>query len=92
MRCRLAEIDHLREKLKEANDKNRTAELVQHLITSTKEETEVLLKEGRTNIELATMVTTLKRELNNINSKRAQIRSNAELLAKQLKQCKEEKA
>lgn len=92
MRSRLGEIDQLRDKLKEANDKNRTADLVQHLITGTQQETEELLKEGRTNNELATMVTTLKRELRNVNLKRAQVRSNAEVLAKQLKLCKDEKS
>lgn len=91
MKTRVNEIHHLREKLKEANDKMKTAELVQHLITSTQQETEELLKEGRTMIELATMVTTLKRELRNCNTKRAQARSNAEELSKQLKLCKDEK-
>lgn len=91
MKSRLGEIDHLREKLKEANEKNRTAELVQHLITGSQQEIEELLKEGRTSAELATMVTTLKRELRNCNAKRAQVRSNAEELAKQLKLSKDEK-
>lgn len=88
----MTEIDHLREQLKNANDKSRTAELVQHLITGSQQETEELLKEGRTMTELATMVTTLKRELRNSNAKRAQIRSNAEELAKQLRLCKDEKS
>lgn len=91
MKSRLNEIDHLREKLKEANDKNRTAELVQALITGSQQEAEELLKEGRSTVELVTMVTTLKRELRNCNAKRAQMRSNAEELAKQLKLCKDEK-
>lgn len=91
LRSRLSEIDQLREKLKEANDKNRTAELVQHLIFASQQETEELLKEGRSITELATMVTTLKRELRNSNAKRAQVRSNAEELSKQLKLCKDEK-
>lgn len=85
------EIDRLREKLKEATDKNKTAELVQHLIIGSQQDTEELLKEGRTMTELATMVTTLKRELRNCNAKRAQMRSNSEELAKQLKLAKEEK-
>lgn len=92
MRTRLTEIDHLREKLKEANEKNKTAEMVQHLITGSQEETEELLREGRTSTELATMVTTLKRELRNCNAKRTQVRNNAEVLAKQLKLCKDEKS
>lgn len=91
MRTRLSEIDELRTKLKEANDKNRTVELVQHLIYASQQETEELLKEGRSIAELATMVATLKRELRNGNAKRAQIRSNAEELNRQLKACKEEK-
>lgn len=91
LRSRLSEIDQLREKLKEANDKNRTADLVQHLISASQQETEELLREGRSNTELATMVTTMKRELRNSNAKRAQIRANAEELSKQLKLCKEEK-
>lgn len=91
MRTRLIEIDELRAKLKEANDKSRTVELVQHLIYATQQETEELLKEGRSITELATMVTTLKRELRNSNTKRAQIRSNADELNKQLKASKEEK-
>lgn len=78
--------------MKEANERNRTAELVQHLITGSQQDTEELLKEGRTTIELATMVTTLKRELRNCNAKRTQMRSNAEELSKQLKLCKEEKS
>lgn len=86
------EMDHLKERLKEATDKNRIAELVQHLITGCQQETEELLKEGRTMNELATMVTTLKRELRNCNAKRVQTRANAEELAKQLRLCKEEKA
>lgn len=92
MRSRLNEIDQLREKLKEANNKSRTAELVQHLITGSQEDTEELLREGRTATELATMVATLKRELRNCNAKRVQMRSNAEELAKELKLCKEEKS
>ncbi|XP_031618478.1 E3 ubiquitin-protein ligase TRAIP-like [Contarinia nasturtii] len=91
LKSRLSEIDQLKEKLKQANDKNRTAELVQHLIMGSQQETEELLREGRTITELATMVTTLKRELRNCNTKRAQVRSNAEELAKQLKLCKDEK-
>ncbi|XP_055322394.1 E3 ubiquitin-protein ligase TRAIP-like isoform X2 [Sitodiplosis mosellana] len=92
LKSRVNEIDHLREKLKEANEKNKTAELVQHLITGSQQETEELLKESRTMTELATMVTTLKRELRNCNAKRAQVRSNAEELSKQLKLCKDEKS
>lgn len=92
MRSRLSEIDDLRDKLKEANDKNRTMELVQHLIFASQQETEELLKEGRSITELATMVTTLKRELRNSNAKRAQVRSNAEELNRQLKACKDEKS
>lgn len=91
MKSRLNEIDHLREKLKEANDKNRTAELVQSLITGSQQEADELLKEARSTVELVTMVTTLKRELRNCNAKRVQMRSNAEELAKELKICKEEK-
>lgn len=91
MRSRLLEIDQLRVKLKEANDKNRTADLVQNLITASQQETEELLKEGRTTLELATMVTTLKRELRNSNAKRAHIRSTVEDLGRQLKLCKDEK-
>lgn len=86
------EIDRLREKLKEANDKNKTAELVQHLIIGSQQDTEELLKESRTMTELATMVTTLKRELRNCNAKRAQMRSNSEELAKQLRLAKDEKS
>lgn len=81
----------MRAKLKEANDKNRTVELVQHLIYASQQETDELLKEGRSATELATMVATLKRELRNSNAKRAQIRSNAEELNRQLKTCKDEK-
>lgn len=92
LKSRLSEIDQLKERLQQANDKNRTAELVQHLITGSQQETEELLKEGRSVSELATMVTTLKRELRNSNAKRAQVRSNAEELAKQLKMCKDEKS
>lgn len=91
MKSRLSEIDQLREKLKEANDKNRTADLVQHLINASQQETEELLKEGRSTLELATMVTTMKRELRNCHAKRGQVRSNAEELGRQLKLCKEEK-
>lgn len=91
LRSRLGEIDELRIKLKEANDKNRTVELVQHLIYASQQETDELLKEGRSVTELATMVATLKRELRNSNAKRAQIRSNAEELNRQLKACKDEK-
>lgn len=92
LRSRLGEIDDLRIKLKEANDKNRTVELVQHLIYASQQDTDELLKEGRSITEMATMVATLKRELRNSNAKRAQIRSNAEELNRQLKACKEEKS
>lgn len=92
LRSRLSEIDQLRAKLEKANDQNRTMELVQHLISASQSETEELLREGRSITELATMVTTMKRELRNSNTKRAQIRSTAEDLNRQLKACKEEKS
>lgn len=91
MKFQLSEIDQLREKLKAANEKNRMAELVQHLILGSQHETEALLKEGRSVTELATLVTSLKRELQNSTAKRIHMRSNVEELTKQLKSCKEEK-
>lgn len=91
MRSRLVEIDQLKEKLKESNEKSRITDMVQQIISGTQQETEELLREGRTLNELATMVTTLKRELKNGNVKRAQLRSNVDELSRQLRLCKEEK-
>lgn len=50
LRSRLKEIDQLREKLKEANDKNRIAEWVQRLIKGSQQDTDELLKEGRSTL------------------------------------------
>lgn len=91
LKSQLSEIDHLKVELNKANNKIQTADVVQHLITGTQQETEELLKEGRTINELATMVTTLKRELINNNNKRAQVVSTANELKKQLQLSKNEK-
>lgn len=66
--------------------------MVQQIISGTQQETEELLREGRSLNELATMVTTLKRELQNSNAKRTQLRCQIEDLSKQMRQCKDEKA
>lgn len=92
MKSQLSEIDHLKVELNKANNKIQTADVVHYLITGTQQETEELLKEGRSMNELATMVTTLKRELINNNNKRAQVVSNANELKKQLQLCKSEKS
>lgn len=92
MKSRLTEIDELKRKLTEANEKNRLTDVVQQMINGTQQETEELLHEHRTELELATMVTTLKRELMNSNAKRAQVRQHSEDLSKQLRLCKEEKS
>lgn len=92
LKSQLSEIDHLKVELNKANNKIQTADVVHYLITGTQQETEELLKEGRSMNELATMVTTLKRELINNNNKRAQVVSNANELKKQLQLCKNEKS
>lgn len=61
------------------------------MISGTQQETEELLREGRSMTELATMVTTLKRELKNNTVKRSQLRATVDDLTKQLRHCKEEK-
>lgn len=88
----MAEIDQLKEKLKVANEKSRITEIVQQIISGTQQETEDLLRERRSLNELATMVTTLKRELQNSNAKRTQLRCQIEDLSKQMRQCKDQKA
>lgn len=92
MTSRISEIEQLKEKLKEANDKNRLSDLVQQVINGSQQEIDSLLREGRSTTELAAMVTTLKQELRKSSTKRAQIRANVDDLSKQLRHCKLEKS
>lgn len=77
--------------MKIADEKSRITEMVQQVISGTQQETETLLREGRSLNELATMVTTLKRELNSSNTKRTQLRCQIEELSKQMRQYRDEK-
>lgn len=61
------------------------------MINGSQHEIEELLKEHRTPLELATTVTTLKRELLNSQMKRSEIRQTNEELSKQLRMCNDEK-
>lgn len=91
MKTRLHEIDQLKDQLKNATNKNRLTEVVHQIINGTQQETEGLLREQRTPLELATTVTTLKRELLNSQMKRGEIRQTNEELSKQLRLCQDEK-
>lgn len=92
LKTRLQEIDQLKDKLKEATNKNRLTEIVHQMINGTQHETEDLLREHRTPLELATTVTTLKRELLNSQTKRSEIRHLNEELSKQIRSFQDEKA
>lgn len=67
-------------------------EVVHQMISGTQQETEGLLHEHRTPLELATTVTTLKRELLNSQIKRAEIRQTNEELSKQLRLCQDDRS
>lgn len=92
LKTRLQEIDQLKDKLKEATNKNRLTEIVHQMINGTQHETEGLLREHRTALELATTVTTLKRELLNSQMKRTEIRHLNDELSKQIRSFQDEKA
>lgn len=62
------------------------------MINGSQQETEQLLREHRTPVELATTVTTLKRELLNSQMKRSEIRQTNDELSKQLRLCNDEKS
>lgn len=67
-------------------------EAVKQVLHGTQKETEALLSERRTPIELATMATALKRELNALEAKYKQMRHIKENETNQLRRCKEEKS
>lgn len=92
MKSRLQEIDQLKDQLKEANNKTRLTEVVHQMINGSQQETEELLREHRTPLELATTVTTLKRELLNSQMKRSEIRQTNEELSKKMRSFYEEKS
>lgn len=66
-------------------------EAVKQVLSGTQKDTEALLSEKRTPLELATMATALKRELNALEIKYKQMRSSKEDVAKDLRRCKDEK-
>lgn len=64
---------------------------VRQLLHGTQKDTEILLSEKRSPLELATMATALKRELNALEYKYKQMRSSKEDVANDLRRCKDEK-
>lgn len=91
LKYRLAEIDRLQKCLDEANQKLSAMEAVKQVLHGTQKETEALLNEKRSPLELATMATALKRELNALEIKYKQMRSSKEDVANDLRRCKDEK-
>lgn len=91
MKHRLTEIDRLQRSLDEANIKLSAMEAVKQVLSGTQKDTEALLSERRSPLELATMATALKRELNALEIKYKQMRSSKEDVAKDLRRCKDEK-